>query len=113
MKSSVKIITLVFFISALPVFAQSPIRFAVIGDYGYAGQPELDVANLVKSWNPDLVITLGDNNYELGAASTIDQNIGQYYHQFISPYTGGYGLGDSVNRFFPCLGNHDWYTAGA
>src|ERR1041385_3886659 len=95
------------------VNAQQSIRFAVIGDYGFAGQPELDVSNLVKSWNPDFVITTGDNNYENGAASTIDQNIGQYYHEFISPYTGAYGSGDTVNRFFPSLGNHDWVTTGA
>lgn len=95
------------------VEAQPSLRFAVIGDYGFAGQAELDVSNLVKGWNPDLVITTGDNNYDYGAASTIDANIGQYYHQFISPYTGSYGAGDSVNRFFPSLGNHDWLAAGA
>jgi tartrate-resistant acid phosphatase type 5 len=89
------------------------IRFAVIGDFGMAGQPEQDVANLVKSWHPDFVITTGDNNYDGGAASTIDQNIGQYYYKFISPYSGSFGLGDTVNRFFPCLGNHDWVAAGA
>jgi len=93
-------------------FAQS-IRFAVIGDYGYAGQAELDVSNLVKSWNPDFIITLGDNNYENGAATTIDQNIGQYYHDYISPYTGSFGTGDTINRFFPALGNHDWRAVNA
>lgn len=89
------------------------LRFAVVGDYGLAGQPEMDVANLVKSWDPDLIITTGDNNYPLGDQSTIDQNIGQYYHDFIYPYAGGYGAGASQNRFFPALGNHDWYTTGA
>ncbi|MDE3088215.1 MAG: metallophosphoesterase [Chloroflexota bacterium] len=89
------------------------VRFAVIGDYGLASQPELDVANLVKSWNPDFIITTGDNNYPLGAQSTIDQNIGQYYRDFIYPYVGSYGAGAAENRFFPSLGNHDWYTAGA
>ncbi len=89
------------------------VRFAVIGDYGNAGQAEADVAALVQSWSPDFVITLGDNNYPDGSALTIDQNIGQYFHQYISPYTGGYGQGDTVNRFFPSLGNHDWNTPGA
>jgi tartrate-resistant acid phosphatase type 5 len=89
------------------------IRFAVIGDFGQAGTPELDVANMIKSWHPDFIITVGDNNYDNGAASTIDQNIGQYFHEFISPYSGGFGSGDTVNRFFPSLGNHDWVTAGA
>lgn len=94
-------------------YAQSSVRFAVIGDYGYAGQAEFDVSNLVKSWNPEFIITTGDNNYPDGADSTIDQNIGQFYHEFIFPYTGGYGQGDTVNRFFPSLGNHDWLTVGA
>lgn len=56
----------------------------------------------------DFVITVGDNNYPSGAASTIDPNIGQHYHQFISPYRGSYGAGATTNRFFPTLGNHDW-----
>jgi len=99
----------------LPVIvtSQPSIRFAVIGDYGWQGQPNLDVSNLVKSWNPDFIITTGDNNYDYGEAATIDQNIGQYYHEFIYPYTGSYGAGAVVNRFFPILGNHDWLQAGA
>lgn len=52
----------------------------------------------------------GDNNYPDGVASTIDPNIGQYYHEFISPYPGIYGVGDTINRFFPTLGNHDVRT---
>jgi hypothetical protein len=88
--------------------ASDALRFAVIGDYGLAGTDEKDVADLVKSWSPDLVITVGDNNYAYGLASTIDANIGQYYSQFIYPYHGMYGEGASVNRFFPALGNHDW-----
>src|SRR5829696_6914844 len=34
-------------------------QFAVIGDYGGGGTPEADVAALVHSWNPDLILTLG------------------------------------------------------
>ena len=89
----------------------TPTRFAVIGDYGQSGQPEADVANLVKSWNPDLIITVGDNNYQLGEAATIDQNVGQYYHEFIGNYVGVYGVGSPTNRFFPTLGDHDWGNA--
>jgi hypothetical protein len=82
----------------------------VIGDYGRAGPNERDVAALVKGWNPDAVITTGDNNYPRGASDTIDANIGQYYHDFIGAYAGGYGCGCTENRFFPSLGNHDLYT---
>jgi len=91
----------------------SSARFAVIGDYGLSGPAELDVANQVKSWNPDFIVSLGDNNYASGSASTIDANIGQYYHDYIFPYTGSYGTGAITNRFFPILGNHDWFTPNA
>ena len=85
-------------------------RFAIIGDYGIAGQPEADVAAMVDRWQVDTIVTVGDNNYLDGAADTIDANIGQYYHAYIAPYQGSYGAGAEVNRFFPALGNHDWRT---
>src|SRR5437879_11980813 len=66
----------------------APAHFAVIGSYGLAGQPELNVAKLVSSWNPDFVLTAGNNNYPSGAASTIDANIGQSYHSYIRPDPG-------------------------
>ncbi len=92
-------------------YAQSTTRFAVIGDFGSAGSDEEDVSNLIHSWNVEFIITVGDNNYPDGEASTIDENIGQYYHQYIYPYVGTYGQGADINRFFPSLGNHDWNTS--
>jgi phosphodiesterase/alkaline phosphatase D-like protein len=88
--------------------APASTMFAVIGDYGLAGTNEQNVANLVKSWNPNFILTVGDNNYPSGAASTIDANVGQYYHSYISPYKGSYGPGDTTNQFFATLGNHDY-----
>lgn len=89
--------------------------FAVIGDYGdaVAGPAEDSVAKLVKSWNSEFIITTGDNNYPNGDYTTIDTNIGFFYHQFIFPYTGAYSDSTdttTVNRFFPALGNHDLIT---
>jgi tartrate-resistant acid phosphatase type 5 len=95
------------------VQTSTSVRFAVIGDFGKASTPEADVARLVKSWNPDHVLTVGDNNYPDGEASTIDENIGQYYRTFIYPYTGRYGAGATVNRFWATLGNHEYRTTGA
>jgi hypothetical protein len=86
------------------------VTFAIIGDFGEAGPAAADVAKLVHGWTPEFIVTAGDNNYNDGAAATIDANIGQYYHDFISPYVGKYGKGASENRFFPALGNHDWRT---
>lgn len=90
--------------------AEGTLRFAAIGDYGMGNQAESDVAALVKSWNPEFVITLGDNNYPSGEATTIDQHIGKDYASFIFPYTGAFGPGATENRFFPSLGNHDWIS---
>lgn len=87
------------------------IRFANIGDYGDGDQDEQDVALLVNSWNVDFVFTNGDNNYPDGEVSTIDDNIGQYYREYIDNYQGVYlGNDPATNKFFPSLGNHDWHT---
>ena len=84
--------------------------FAAIGDYGGGNSAEADVANLITSWQPEFIITLGDNNYLTGAADHIDAAIGQFFHQYIYPYQGNYGAGADINRFFPSLGNHDTMT---
>jgi hypothetical protein len=86
----------------------APIRFADIGDYGLDGASENRVAEMVIAWNPDFIITAGDNNYPSGEAETIDANVGKYYHSYIYPYKGTYGPGATENRFWPVLGNHDW-----
>jgi tartrate-resistant acid phosphatase type 5 len=91
----------------------SKVRFVVIGDYGFAGPAEQQVAELVESFQPDYVLTTGDNNYPSGSASTIDANIGQYFSELIYPYRGSYASTATENQFFPVLGNHDWVAAGA
>ena len=91
----------------------APLVFAVIGDFGL-DSPILDqVSDMIKSWDPEFIITVGDNNYPNGAAEIIDENIGQYFQEYIHPYHGIYGDGADQNRFFPTLGNHDWLTTGA
>ncbi|MBI3158969.1 MAG: metallophosphoesterase [Chloroflexi bacterium] len=88
-------------------------RFAIIGDYGTGDANAAAVAALVLAWQPEFIVTTGDNNYPNGAAETIDPNIGQFYSDYIGGYAGEYGEGSEVNRFFPTLGNHDWDTPGA
>ncbi len=90
------------------------ITFAEIGDFGYAGMNELYVANLVKSWNPDFIISAGDNNYDNGKLMTIKNNITQFYGDYIYNFDApekyrcnGKAFEDKINRFFPTPGNHD------
>lgn len=87
--------------------APATARFAVIGDFGLAGPAAANVAALVASWQPDFVVTTGDNNYPHGGSDTIDANIGQYYQQFMAPAGSGNDSAAPINRFFPVLGNHD------
>ena len=84
--------------------------FGVIGDFGSGDQAEADVAKMILSWQPEFIITLGDNNYPSGAAKHMDEAVGQFFHSYIFPYKGSYGAGADINRFFPCLGNHDLMT---
>lgn len=94
----------------------------MIGDYGDTSSAtcntdsncssrEKDVANMVKSWNPEFIVTLGDNNHSDNPAGD-DQYIGQYYHDYIGAYAGAYGAGAgpdlASNKFWPAPGNHDW-----
>lgn len=95
------------------------IRFAIIGDYGetLADQafPLDTVAAMIRSWNPDFIVSAGDNNYVLGEASTIDVNIGKNFTDYIHPKSTEIPIGypyppgaPRYNRFIPCLGNHDY-----
>ncbi len=111
MKRSFLLIFWLIFLSLASSYSQPVTRFAAIGDYGrWYTDGEALVSQMVHSWNPDFIITLGDNNYEYGADSTIDSNIGQFYHDYIFPYNGNFGQGSPFNRFFPSLGNHDFYS---
>ena len=93
-----------------PALCPGEMAFAVIGDYGEAGQAEADVAAMVDSWDADFIVTVGDNNYPDGEWQTIDPNIGQYYSHYIFPYVGDYDSSAKENRFWPALGNHDLET---
>src|SRR5689334_2328091 len=79
--------------------ATTAIKIAVIGDYGTDSEGTKRVAALVDSWKPDHVITTGDNNY--GRPEDFDQNVGAKYRKYISPSV-------TENRFWPCMGNHDF-----
>jgi len=105
-----KLILILLFLTITINYAFAQITtFAIIGDYGTAGSNEADVANEVKSWNPDFVVTVGDNIYG-GANGDYSEAVGKDYHQFMFPHDATYGGSDTttVNHFWPVVGNHDW-----
>lgn len=92
--------------------------FAVLGDSGKltpgsGGRVALqDVATLIQSWSPEFVVHTGDLVYHDGGADE-DENpyeayVAQFFYPYIGGYTGTYGKGPASNKFFPCMGNHDW-----
>ncbi len=91
------------------------IYLAAIGDYGTGDSNEEKVAELVKNQLPELIITMGDNNYSKGKSKTIVENIGDYYCDYIYNFDApsdqvcqGKAAEEQINRFFPSLGNHDY-----
>ena len=99
---------------APPALPSDGFQFAVIGDYGSNTINEERVADLVAGWQPAFVVTTGDNNYDNGAATTIDRNIGQYYSPFIGNYQGQYGDGTRLSSPAPVQVRNDLgYTAVA
>jgi len=75
----------------------TPVFFAVIGDFGYAGPAEQAVADLVSEAQPEFIVTVGDNNYPNGSLDTWDENVTAYYGDYLAR-----------GAFFPAWGNHDW-----
>lgn len=91
-------------------------RFAAVGDF-WSGNPATQaVADLISGWNPDFVVTVGDNNYSnSGTTAAWDTAVGQYFGKYIRYPLGStslYSPGSPINRFFPALGNHDWDAGG-
>lgn len=90
------------------------ISFAVIGDFGFSGEGERTVAEMVKSWKPDFIVTTGDNNYGPEDLEGYSYHIGQYYGDYIYNFDVsdeyrcfGKANREKQNRFFPSPGNHD------
>jgi len=93
------------------LLAADPYSFAVIGDYGIGNENSAAVASMINGWDPDFIITLGDNNYRSLKPGERGWSwaVGDLYGDFI--------LGRSDNkypeqtsteqRFFPSVGNHD------
>jgi hypothetical protein len=85
---------------AAPARASS-FTFAVVGDYGSGDANEAAVASLIESWQPDFVLTVGDNAYPEGSPVLLDRDI-----------FGPYAAVMRESAWFPALGNHDVKATG-
>ena len=73
---------------------------AVIGDYGGCGvgncEGQQKVADMVHSWNPDYIVTTGDNTYQRGLQEEVERAQKSYEKDI------------EAGIFFPIMGNHDY-----
>jgi hypothetical protein len=83
----------------IPAQAAPKLTLAVFGDYGncyYTCQNERAVADLVHSWSPDYLLTVGDNSYESGRDYEVQADQALYLDDI------------RAGRFYQATGNHDW-----
>jgi hypothetical protein len=80
-------------------------EFAIITDFGNCDDGERQVADMVASWNPQIVATAGDNTQGAPQCEPFAQSVGDYYSSFLT--------GPDGPAFFPVPGNHDYEDAGA
>ncbi len=105
------------------------VSFVILGDWGYSFSKTLGqddgpvdyVGSMVRSWQPDFIVGLGDTNYLLGLKKEFDENTGKNYAPYMYPYVPQESYGNdyptsipdtppkTYNRFFGAPGNHDYH----
>ncbi|MBY0261624.1 MAG: metallophosphoesterase [Phycisphaerales bacterium] len=87
-------------------------RFVAFGDYGVDNSNQASVASRMRQYNPEFMVTTGDNTYNTSTAvSNYDNTQAKYYGPFMrvgnsaSAYFAQYSA-NAVN-FYPTMGNHD------
>lgn len=89
------------------------VAFGAVGDSGKVGENAQKVAELIRSWGPDLVLHAGDLVYSDGGSGVVDDEdnyesqVARYYAWAMGAYGGVYP-GGAKNIFYPVMGNHDW-----
>ncbi len=105
-----------------PASAADPVRVVAAGDIACdPADPEFNggrgsglhcrqwaTAQAAQDQSPDLVLTLGDNQYEEGRRSSYRASFGR---SWAAPFLDRDD--PSANRIWPVPGNHEYYTAGA
>ena len=87
-----------------------PLVLGVIGDYGVCHQGpsacanERAVANMVHSWHPAAILTVGDNSYDDGTCAAVRGDSSGPSDS--APYMADILAG----HFYQATGNHDWHS---
>lgn len=82
-------------------------QFAVLGDYGAGTPQQLTIAKLMEQYQPDFVLTTGDNAYQDGRASEYRKNIFPYY---LPMHLDSSMKLMQTTPFYMLMGNHDIHS---
>ncbi len=82
--------------STLPDKKQTSFRFAVIGDYGWKGENLPKVIQQMEKFDPQWMITTGDNAYDHGTYQELKAYVFTAFAKLLA-----------TRAFYPTLGNHD------
>lgn len=78
---------------------EDPLRVAVVGDFGAFTTDELRVVTQMMWWNPDIIITTGDNAYDSGTLEEYSVNVFKPYQALLAEVP-----------MYASMGNHDYTT---
>lgn len=90
--------------TATPLEPTPRTRLALITDFGTCDDGETWVADQVKAWDVDAIITTGDNTQNEGCVPWTD-SVWKYYARDAA--------GTPTPQLWPTLGNHDYTDPGA
>ena len=101
---------------------EAPVLLGIIGDFGSRTPAQRSVAVMLKSWQPDAVLTVGDNNYLTIEPRDVMDNapdgrplngwqlaVGDDYGEFLARRADAAypEQRSATTRLFPSVGNHD------
>ncbi len=81
------------------VTANDPLSVAVVGDFGELTANQLSVVTQMMAWQPDMLLTTGDNAYDSGTLDEFRVNLFNPYQPLLAELS-----------VYPSLGNHDIET---
>lgn len=76
-----------------------PLRVAVVGDFGAFTTDELRIVTQMMWWQPDIILTTGDNAYESGTLDEYAVNVFKPYQPLLAEVP-----------MYASMGNHDYTT---
>jgi len=91
-----------YYFRTLPDHKSKTAQFAVLGDYGWKGKNQTKIIKQIEIFNPDWILTVGDNAYQRGRYRELKEYVLKPFHGLLAS-----------TAFYTVIGNHDLKTKHA